>query len=96
MTKEELKIEREEAFKKWFEGWYKKSKEFEGIEDKIRERNLAGYTYIEIKIEYTEDQPKIRLNDDLFLESLKEKLPELSIIARDTLDCLSKIIIIDW
>lgn len=82
MDKEKLRQERKRAFREWFEGWYKKSEEFEGIEDKIRERNLAGYTNIEFKIEYTEDQPSIRLDSFLFLESLKEKLPGMKIYRR--------------
>ncbi|EGS30851.1 hypothetical protein HMPREF9130_0416 [Peptoniphilus sp. oral taxon 375 str. F0436] len=78
MNKEELEKERVEAFEKWFEGWYKKSEEFEGIEDKIRERNLAGYTYIEIKIKYTEDQPSVRLDSGLFLDCLKDEFPDFN------------------
>lgn len=82
MDREALRREREEAFRKWFEGWYKKSKEFEGIEDKIRKRNLAGYICIEIKIEYTEEQPGVRLDSGLFLDCLEEKFPGFNISKR--------------
>ena len=96
MDKWELEKEREKAFEKWFDKWSKESKEFKDIEQKIRERNLKGYTSIEIKIEYTDEQPSVRVNSHLFLEKLKERFPELTVMARDTIGCLGKIIIINW
>lgn len=96
MDKWELEKEREKAFEKWFDKWYKESEEFKDIEDKIRARNLEGYTSIEIKIEYTDKQPFVRVNSHLFLEKLKEKFPELPVMARDTIGCFGKIIIISW
>ena len=73
MNKEELEKERVEAFDAWLDWWDKESNAFKDIEEQIKKRNLEGYTYIKIAIDYTEDQPSIRVGSDLFLERLRKR-----------------------
>lgn len=73
MDKEKLKQEREKAFDAWLDWWDEESNAFKNMEEQIKKRNLEGYTSIKIKIEYTEDQPSIRIGSDLFLESLRKR-----------------------
>ncbi len=75
MDKEKLRQEREKAFDAWFDEWNAKSNAFKDIEEQIKKRNLEGYTNLEIEIDYTEDQPRIRIGSDLFLERLKKIFP---------------------
>lgn len=73
MNRKELEKERVEAFDAWLDWWDEESNAFKNMEEQIKKRNLEGYTSIEIKIEYTEDQPSIRIGSDLFLESLRKR-----------------------
>ena len=101
MDKEELKKEREKAFREWFEKWFSESKEFKNINEKIKEANLEGYTDMEIKLKYKAKQPKVRLDSELLLECIKEKLPGLKVIVYTLLDIrtikvIGKKVVIVW
>ncbi len=79
MNKKELEKERVEAFDDWLDWWNEESNAFKDIEEQIKKRNLEGYTDIEIEIEYTEGQPYIRLESNLFIERLKKRFQGFSI-----------------
>ena len=76
MTKKELQIEREKAYKTWFERWYKRAE----VESQIKINNSKGYTGLIFKFSRKYDSDIFqRVNDDMFIDCLKEKLPEFKI-----------------
>lgn len=79
MDRETLRQEREKAFREWFYWWDEESNSIKDIEEQIKKRNLEGYTNLEIAIEYTEDQPRIRIGSSLFLKILRERFQGLQI-----------------
>lgn len=79
MTKKELQIEREKAYKTWFERWYKK----EDIESQIKINNSKGYTRLIFRFSHKDDSNIIhRIKDDMFIDCLKEKLPGFKITRK--------------
>ena len=75
----EIKKKQEEAYRKRFERWYKKSQ----IEQKIEILALKGYRSLTIEIR-NEPVEKIKLmkKDKNFIQLLNEKLPDFSITRR--------------
>ena len=72
----EIKKKQDEAYRKRFKRWYKKSR----IEKEIEISAVKGYRrlLIEISKEY-DDKIKLMKEDEKFIQLLKEKLPEFNI-----------------
>lgn len=66
-----LRDDREEAYKTWFERWWSRS----DIEKRIINANSRGFTFIKIDLENGDAYTRNRMNDSLFIENLKDKLP---------------------
>lgn len=72
----EIKKKQEEAYRKRFERWYKKSQ----IEKEIEISALKGYRKLRIEIREEHDKTiKLMKEDEKFIQLLKEKLPEFNI-----------------
>lgn len=76
LDKKQLQIEREKAYKKWFERCYQNT----NVEKRIEISNLKGYTTLKFKVFFkTDSYIYERVSDDMFLEYLQEKLPDFKI-----------------
>jgi hypothetical protein len=79
VNKKELQIEREKGYKTWFERWYKRAE----VESQIKINNSKGYTGLIFKFSRKYDSDIFqRVNDDMFIDCLKEKLPEFEITIK--------------
>lgn len=66
-----LRDDREEAYKVWFERWWARA----DIEREIINANSRGFTFIKIDLDNGDAYTRNRMNDSLFIENLKDKLP---------------------
>lgn len=94
-----LRDDREEAYKVWFERWWAKA----DIEREIINANARGFTFLEIDLGGGDQYTRNRLEDSLFIDNLKNKLPGFDIKTdwrtyQQVLfkNNLKKVLIISW
>lgn len=94
-----LRDDREEAYKTWFERWWARA----DIEKEIINANSRGFTFIKIGLENGDAYTRNRMNDSLFIDNLKNRLPgfrlETNLRVSQQLLCKDKVIkelIINW
>ena len=83
-----LRDERESGFNNWFDNWWASA----DIENKIVDRNAAGYAWLSLQLTDLKDSDYKfnRFKDSLFTERLKAKLPGFKIDVRcDAINRLS-------
>lgn len=70
-----LRDDREEAYKVWFERWWARA----DIEREIINANARGYTFLKVNLSEGDQYTRNRMDDSLFLDNLKHKLPGFNI-----------------
>ena len=72
-----LRDDREEAYKVWFERWWTRA----DIEREIINANARGFTFLEINLGEGNQYTRNRMDDSLFIDNLRHKLPGFNIEA---------------